>query len=96
MRAALLRGAHKSCNDHLDFLRKEFVDMIHKGQWAVFPASVTLKLKEICLSPPGVVPQRECRSLWICNYTWSGVNAKTLPLATKEAMQFGHALEQIL
>ena len=26
----------------------------------------------------------------------SGVNTETLPLAAKETMQFGHALEQIL
>ena len=49
------------------------------------------------MSPPGVVPQRERRPHWICDYSWWGVNADTtLPLAAMEAMQFGHALNRIL
>ena len=61
----------------------------------VMPASMALELEGISLSPPGVVPQRDRSPRWICDYTWSGVNAETLPLAAKESMQFGHALEQI-
>ena len=30
---ALKRGPHKSCNEHIDFLQEEFIDMIKKGQW---------------------------------------------------------------
>jgi hypothetical protein len=37
---ALKRGPHKSCNNHVSFLEEEFVDMIHKGQWVILPASV--------------------------------------------------------
>ena len=62
----------------------------------MLPATMALELEGVCLSPPGVVPQRDRRPRWICDYTWSGVNAETLPLAAKEAMQFGHALERIL
>ena len=36
------------------------------------------------------------RPRWICDYSWSNVNADTLPLAAMEAMQFGHALDRIL
>ena len=96
LEAALSRGAHKSCNEHLDFLSKEFVDMIRKGQGVILPAAMAMELEGIRFSPPGVVPQRDRRPRWICDYTWSGVNAETLPLAAKEAMQFGHALERIL
>ena len=69
LRAALARGAHQSCNAHLDFLNKEFVDMIHKGQWVVLPATMSLELEGVRLSPPGVIPQRDRRPRWICNYT---------------------------
>ena len=70
--------------------------MIQKGQWVVLPASMALELEVIWLSPRGVVEQREQRPRWICDYTWSQVNEDTFPLATLEAMQFGHALERIL
>jgi hypothetical protein len=96
LKAALARGAHKSCNDHIDFLNEEFVDMIHKGQWVILPAAMALELEGLRLSPPGVVPQRDRRPRWICDYTWSGVNPETLPLAALESMQFGHTLERIL
>ncbi|KAL7502250.1 hypothetical protein ACHAXN_000251, partial [Cyclotella atomus] len=46
--------------------------------------------------PPGVIPQSGRCPRWIRDYTWSGVNQDTVPLAALEAMQFGHALECIL
>ncbi|KAL3823171.1 hypothetical protein ACHAXA_010055 [Cyclostephanos tholiformis] len=93
---ALVRGPHKSCQDHLSFLQDEFVDMIHKGQWLVLPYSAVRDLPGLCVSPPGVVPQRERCPRWICDYSWSHVNGDTLPLAAVKAMQFGHALDYIL
>ncbi|KAL3810349.1 hypothetical protein ACHAXA_003078 [Cyclostephanos tholiformis] len=93
---ALARGPHKSCQDHLSFLQDEFVNMIHKGQWIVLPYSAVRDLPGLRVSPPGVVPQRERRPRWICDYSWSQVNEDTLPLAAVEAMQFGHALDRIL
>ena len=93
---ALRRGAHKSCQGHIDFLNEEFLDMIQKGQWVILPASVALELEGLRLSPPGVVEQRDRRPRWICDYTWSQVNEDTLPLVALESMQFGHALERIL
>ena len=59
--AALQQGPHKSCHDHTYFLKEEFVDMIHKGQWVVLPASMALELEGIRLSSPGVVEQRKLR-----------------------------------
>ena len=91
--AALSRGAHKSCFAHMDFLREEFTDMMEKGQWVILPASAVESLPGLQVSPPGVVPQRERHPRWICDYTFSGVNGDTLPLAALDAMQFGHALD---
>jgi hypothetical protein len=93
---AIRRGPHKSCNEYIDFLDEEFIDMIRKGQWVILPASVAKKLVGLRVSPPGVVPQRDRRPRWICDYTWSGVNLETIRLAPKEAMQFGTCLDRVL
>ena len=94
--AALERGPHKSCEDYIDFLEEEFVDMVRKGQWVILPAADALGLPGLRASPPGVVPQRGRRPRWIGDYTWSGVNQETVPLFAEEAMQFGHALDRII
>ena len=96
LRQALLRGPHKSCFEYRDFLQEEFVDMIQKQQWVMLPYSAVKDLPGLRLSPPGCVPQRDRRPRWICDYTWSDVNPKTLPIAALESMQFGHALDRIL
>ncbi len=70
--------------------------MINKGQWIVLPFSAVQHLPGLRVSPPGVVPQRERRPRWICDYSWWNINRDTLPLAALEAMQFGHALDRIL
>ena len=93
---ALQRGAHKSCQEHIGFLKEEFIDMIQKGQWVVLPAKAVRHIPGLRVLPPGVVPQRDRRPRWIGDYTFSGVNGDTLPLAAMEAMQFGHALDRIL
>ncbi len=87
---ALARGAHKSCLAHTEFLQEEFGDMIAKSQWVILPASAVEDLPGLRISPPGVVPQRES------DYSFSGVNSETLPLAALDSMQFGHALDRIL
>ena len=70
--------------------------MIGKGQWTILPFRLVQHLPGLRLSPPGVVPQRERRPRWICDYTFSDVNKDTCPIAPLEAMQFGHALDRIL
>ena len=84
------------CMEHLEFLHKEFADMIAKSQWVVLPAEAVADLPGLRISPPGVVPQCYRRPRWICDYTWSRANQETLLLAPLEAMQFGHALDRIL
>ena len=58
---ALQQGAHRSCMEHLEFLHKEFEDMVAKAQWVVLPASEVRHLPGLRISPPGVVPQRDRR-----------------------------------
>ena len=93
---ALKRGPHRSSLEYIDFLEEEFVDMINKNQWIVLPFDSVKHLNNLRLSPPGVVPQRNRRPRWICDYSWSGVNADTTDTAPNDAMQFGHALDRIL
>jgi hypothetical protein len=90
--AALTRGPHQSASKHIPFLRQEFVDMIHKGQWTVLPARLVLHEPQLRLSPLGVVPQRDRRPRTISDYTFFGLNHETVPVSPSECMQFGRAL----
>ena len=93
---AVQRGPHQSAKIKASFLNEEFIDMIHKSQWVILPYSVASKLKNLHISPPGVVPQRDRRDRWICDYTYSGVGPNTIALVPQEAMQYGKALERYL
>jgi hypothetical protein len=55
----LRRGSHQSAVQHESFLCEEFVDLILKGQWVLFPADLVLHEPSVCLSPLGVGPQWE-------------------------------------
>ena len=59
--AALQRGTHRSCLEHLKFLHEEFQDMLLKSQWVVLPAADVVDLPGLRISPPGVVPQHDRR-----------------------------------
>lgn len=93
---AMVRGPHKSCYEHLQFLQEEFVEMIDKKQWVILPYDEALLLPGLRISPPGCVPQRDRRPRWICDYTFYEVNQETINLFAEESMQFGHALERFL
>jgi hypothetical protein len=82
--------------DYLEFIQEEFVSMISKDQWVVLPFELVENLPGLRLSPPGVVPQRDRRPRWICDYSYSDVNEDTVELVADEAMQFGHALDRLL
>lgn len=90
------RGSHKSCQDNMDFLREEILDYVEKGFWLLLPYRVLRHMKELRLSPLGIVPQRGRRPRLIVDYSFYGVNSDTLRLTPSEAMQFGRALERIL
>ena len=51
LKASLARGAHKSCNEHTDFLNEEFIAMIQKEQWVILPATMAMELEGLRLSP---------------------------------------------
>jgi hypothetical protein len=93
---AIRRGPHQSAHQHVDFLRQEYVDMIHKGQWVLLPVRLILGEKNLKLSPLGVVPQRDRRPRTISDYSFFGVNDDNIPLSPGEAMQLGRALQRIL
>ena len=100
----LKRGSHKSCNENLDFIREEMLDFVKKGFWTVLPYRLLKEkfkqelryLRDLRLSPMGVVPQRERRPRLIVDYSFYEINQTTLGLGPKEAMQFGRTLERVL
>ncbi len=102
LNARVKRGSHQSCQEHLDFLREELLDFTQKGFWLVLPYSTVRTLQAqghllgLRVSPMGVVPQRNRRPRLIVDLTFYDINADTLSLAPKEAMQFGRTLERIL
>ena len=93
---AICRGAHRLCNDYLEFLKSEFIEMIKNNQWIILPYSIVQDFPGLRISPPGVIPQRERRPRWICDYSYYGVNQETLDICATESMQYGHALDRIL
>jgi hypothetical protein len=94
--AAVNRGPHKSAKDHSAFLHTEMADMIDKNQWLVFPFSQVRNLPNLRVSPIGVVPQRDRRPRTIVDYSYSGINQETCPIAPTDAMQFGTALQRVI
>jgi hypothetical protein len=97
MQLAVLRGSHKSANDHRVFLHTEMADMIKKGQWLVQPYHLAQTLPNLRNSPIGIVPQRDRCPRTIVDYSFLGINQETAcPLAPAEAMQFGKALQRII
>ena len=89
------RGPHQSSHGEQSFVSKEMVHFRQQGYWIVLPFDVLADWPSLRLSPLGVVPQRERRPRLIVDYSFSDVNAETLSLAPKEAMQFGRALQRV-
>ena len=93
---AMERGAHQSSQGEREFVAEELLDFCNQGYWVVLPYHVAIeRLPGLRLSPLGVVPQRDRRPRLIVDYTFSGVNDETVPLAPKESMQFGRALQRV-
>ena len=51
------RGSHQSCRAHLDFLREEMLEFVRKGFWLLLPYRLVKKMKQLRVSPLGVIPQ---------------------------------------
>ena len=65
--------------------------MLNKSQWTLLPADLVMGLQHLWLSPLGIIPQCDCCSHSIVDYTFSDVNADTVPLTPHDALQFGRA-----
>jgi hypothetical protein len=76
----------------------EMADMLDKDKWilVLLPYGQAQKLLNLCISPIRVIPQQDRRPRMIVDYTFSGVNDKTCPIAPVEAMQFGMALQHVI
>jgi hypothetical protein len=83
------RSSHKSALQERLFLRQEFAAIMRKGQWTLLPASLARKLKGLCISPIGVVLQRDHHPRTIMDYSFYNVNDDTALVAPNESMQFG-------
>ena len=94
--AAVVRGPHKSAYEDREFVFQEIMDFCTQGYWTVLPYEQVQDWADLRISPLGVVPQRDRRPRLIVDYSFSSVNADTVPLAPKEAMQFGRALDRVL
>ena len=92
---AVLRGSHQSSHGEIEFVCEEMIDFCKQGYWVVLPYHAVASMPNLRVSPLGVVPQRDRRPRLIVDYSFSGVNADTLPLAPPEAMQFGRALQRV-
>ncbi len=93
---AVLRGPHKSSHAEREFVATEIIDFCAQGYWAVLPYRHVRHWAGLCISPMGVVPQHDRRPRIIVDYSFSGVNLDTVPLAPKESMQFGLALQRVI
>jgi hypothetical protein len=93
---AITRGSHPSTTLHRDFLRDELADMINQRFWTILPFDMVQQLPSLCLSPMGVVPQRDRRPRVIIDYTFSDVNLHTIDNVPKESMQFGQTFFRLL
>jgi hypothetical protein len=62
----------------------------------VAPYLAVCNLPGLRISPLGVVPQRDRRPRLIVDYTYSKVNMETIPLAPREAMQFGRVVNRVV
>jgi hypothetical protein len=89
-------GTHKSSHDGRAFVFEEILDFCNQGYWAVLPYTAVRQWQGLRIFPLGVVPQRDRRPRLIVDYSFSGINADTLPLAPHESMQFGRALQRVL
>ncbi|KAI2501864.1 hypothetical protein MHU86_12629 [Fragilaria crotonensis] len=94
--AAIRRGPHKSSQSERAFVAEEMLDFCRQGYWIVLPLAAVEAWPNLRISPLGVVPQQDRRPRLIVDYSFSDVNADTLSLAPKEAMQFGRALQRVI
>jgi hypothetical protein len=77
-------------------LEEKFATIMEKGYFIVLPYELVKDLPNLPLPPVGEVPQRARRPRPIVAYSLYHVNQETKPLAPKEAMRIGRALDRLL
>jgi hypothetical protein len=71
-------------------------DMINMDQCIVLPYKQVQNLPNLCISPIGIIQQRDRHPRTIVNYTFYSVNKDTCPISPAEAMQFSTALQHVI
>jgi len=66
----ILRGSHQSCNDNKQFIREELTNFVNNGYWFLLPYRLVKHMRQLRISPLGVVPQRERRPRLIVEYSY--------------------------
>jgi hypothetical protein len=93
----MIRGPHRSAAvKFADFLLSNMYEYAQMGFWTVLPYQAVRLQPSLCLTPAGVVPQRERRPRPIIDYSFYGTNQTSVPLHPQHAMQFGGTLQRIL
>jgi hypothetical protein len=64
------RGSHKSCDEHFCFLREEMMEFALSGFWTLLPFRLVKDMANLCISPLGIIPQRDRRARLIADYSF--------------------------
>jgi len=94
--AAMEKGCNYSAEVHKRFIAEEMLEFGGDGFWTILPYSLVRHLPGLRLSPAQIKEERDRRPRFIADHRTLGVNDHTLPVAPKEAMQFGGTLYRLL
>jgi hypothetical protein len=80
------RGSHKSCDEHLGFLREEMMEFASSGFWTLLPFRLVKDMLNLHISPLGIIPQRDRWPRLIVDYSFWGINDDMVKLSPAGAM----------
>ena len=92
---AVKKGCHPTAQKHSAFIAHEMTEFMESGYWTVLPYSEVRHLPGVRGSPAHMKEELDRKDRFLADHTNWGVNEHTLPLAPKEAMQFGGALYRL-
>ena len=72
-------GPHASGQQHSAFVHEEMAEFADTGYWVVLPYSAIKHMENLKPSPLSVKVKRDCKDRILCNHTWFGINANTVP-----------------
>ena len=94
--AAIKKGCHPTAQKHSAFITHEMTKFAKSGYWTILPYSEVRHLPGLRGSPAHMKEELDQKHRFLANHMQWGINEHTLPLAPKEAMQFGGALYHLL